>query len=192
MDNTQAAGTQSGTDDPRAHRHYETTDLATLNAAGSPAEAVETSRREVLLKLYGEVCTSWRTLTDVRFKLLGLVPVVSGVLLINLLTRNEPGKGLSPVVQTGIAVFGLAVTLALWVYDRRNDQLYDDLISRGRKIEEELGIATGQFLGRLDSDPSKKLLYLIPVKHSVATEGVYGAAVLAWIAALLAIWLVRT
>ena len=34
----------------------------------------------------------------------------------------------------------------LWIYDTRNNELYDELISRGRRIEAELGIHTGAYL----------------------------------------------
>src|SRR5262245_66090238 len=44
-----------------------------------------------------------------------------------------------------LAVVGFCVTYAMWSYDQRNDGLYDDLISRGRKLEEELGVDTGIF-----------------------------------------------
>ena len=45
-----------------------------------------------------------------------------------------------------------------------NSRFYDDLISRARRIEEELGIDTGQFRG--SKDASNKL-----INHSVATKG---------------------
>lgn len=81
---------------------------------------------DVLLKLYSEVCTSWRALVDVRFKLLGLVPAVSAVLLATLLLRTEqPDRGAGAIV----AAFGLVVTVALALYDQRNSQLHDELVS---------------------------------------------------------------
>lgn len=127
-------------------------------------------QQDLLLKLYGEVCTSWRTLVDVRFKLLGLVPTISAALLSALLlpkSRPQPAAGLI------IAVFGLVAALAIMVYDQRNSQLHDELISRGRRIERDLGLAVGQFLGR----PAAWGL----VKHDVALTTIYGATATAWI-----------
>lgn len=127
------------------------------------------SRQEVLLALYGEVCNSWRTLTDVRFKLLGFVPTILVVVLINLLSGDEPTKGLAPITRMAIGLFGFLVTFALFVYELRNSELYDDLVSRGRRIEQELGIDTGQYLGR--RDPRNWL-----IKHDAAINIVFAFA----------------
>jgi hypothetical protein len=125
---------------------------------------------ELLMSLYSEVCTSWRSLVDVRFKLLGLVPAVSGVALGTLLS----GDGLSAGAGIAIAVFGLVVTLSLFVYEQRNSQLHDELISRGRRIEKELGITVGQFLGRPGSWKF--------VKHDTAIGAIYIVTAAAWLA----------
>lgn len=61
-------------------------------------------------------------------------------------------------MRAGVIVFGFLITLVLYIYDGRNSEFYDDLISRGRRIEEELGIDTGQFRGRLK--PPKWLIQL--------------------------------
>jgi hypothetical protein len=118
-------------------------------------------------------------LTEVRFKLLGLVPAVSVAVVITLLSRNRPGEGLSPVARSGIAILGFVVTCGLFIYDKRNSELYDDLISRGRKIEEELGIQTGQFLGRLRTSH-------VLIQHDIALGLIYAAAALAWVFAMVA------
>lgn len=128
---------------------------------------------QLLLALYEEVCASWRALVDVRFKLLGLVPAVSAVALATLLVRAPAEEGLSAVAGIGVAGFGLAVTLALLIYDQRNSQLHDELISRGRRIEYELAIEVGQFRGRPGSWSF--------VKHDLATQVVYAATLVAWV-----------
>ncbi len=164
---------------PRDNRHYKSSPLPTLT--DELQVQPQQQAQEILKMLYGEVCNSWRGLMDVRFKLLGLVPSVSLVILISLLSQNKPAEGLSLTTKTAIVIFGLLVTLGLFVYELRNSQLYDDLISRGRKIEEELGIDTGQFRGRLK--PSNKL-----IKHGVAINLIYGTALAGWFFALVAIW----
>ena len=126
---------------------------------------------ELLMGLYGEVCSSWRSLVEVRFKLLGLVPAVSAVALATLLS----GDGLSVGAGIAIAVFGLLVTFSLFVYDQRNSQLHDELISRGRRIEHELGVSVGQFLGRPGSWRF--------VKHDTAVTTIYLVTAAAWLAA---------
>lgn len=161
----------------RKNRHYGVSKLPVMRG-----DAVKSEHQEVLLSLYGEICSSWRLLTDVRFKLLGLVPTASVVVLIALLSRNQPTEGLSRISQLAVIVFGFCITLGLTIYDRRNSQLYNDLISRGRRIEHELGIDTGHFLGR--PEPTDKL-----VNHSNATNLIYLTALLGWLFALAAILL---
>jgi hypothetical protein len=124
---------------------------------------------DALLALYAEVCASWRALVDVRFKLLGFVPAVSGVALAALLNHHR----LDRTAGVGVAVYGFAVTFALFVYDQRNSQLHDELISRGRRIELELGVDVGQFRGR--PDPWKF------VEHDLAVVAVYVVTLLAWV-----------
>lgn len=129
---------------------------------------------EELITLYEQICTSWRTLIDIRFKLLALVPAVSVLLLANLLSTEGPAKGLSSQVKIAIAVLGFVATVGLLIYDLRNSELHDDLISRGRKIEELWGIHTGQFRGRLES----KNWF---IKHDRATAMIYIGALVGWI-----------
>lgn len=155
------------TTDPRAGRHYKASPLPTLQD-GLPLD----QPRELLLALYGEVCASWRMLTDVRFKLLGFLPVLSGA---GILTLRDAVPGWPRVA---LAALGLAVVVGLTIYDERNSELYNDLISRARKIEEELGFDTGQFRGRVD--PKSK-----GINHSNGTRLVYGASLAAWSLALI-------
>lgn len=87
------------------------------------------------------------------------------------------------IVRGGkLIVFSFPVTPAFYIYDRRNSQFYDDLISRGRHIEPELGIETGQFRSRL-----KASMWLI--QHDVATNLIYGTTLASCLFALLATWL---
>jgi hypothetical protein len=120
--------------------------------------------------LYGRICDSWRALIDVRFKLLALVPIVSGFGVTKVLEANT---SLSPTAGTGLALIGLFATLGLLIYDLRNSELHDDLISRGRRIEDELGVDTGQFRGRLKASNWW-------IKHDNAMFIIYGASLLAW------------
>ncbi len=161
----------------RRLRHYKVSPLPVLKPDEAPSD-----RQDLLLALYGQICTSWRELVGVRFKLLALVPSVSLLILVQLLSSAGIGEGLTPVVKTGIAVIGLVVVAGLLVYELRNSQLHDDLISRGRRIEEELGVDTGQFRGR-------RIASGWLIKHDRALALVYGAALLSWALAIAVIWL---
>jgi hypothetical protein len=145
----------------------------------SVSSSSATGRDDILLHLYPELCQSWRQLVQVRFSLLGLVPTASLVIVGTVLARSRPGEGLGWPMQMAIAVLGLCITAGLYTYELRNSELHDDLISRGRRIESELGIETGQFRGRLT--PSRKLLGLIKVEHDTAIKLIYCSAVGAWL-----------
>jgi hypothetical protein len=137
---------------------------------------VTADERAVLLAVYDQVGASWRMLTDVRFKLLALLPPIAAVALIAVVADAGPFEGLNTWVRVGLAAFGLLATVGLWVYDHRNDELYDELISRGRRLEFELGVHTGVFLGRPGSQRRG-------VNHGTATRIVYGVVMMAWLAA---------
>jgi hypothetical protein len=141
-------------------------------ALAEDGDVLDGPRRETLTLLYGEVCSSWRELVGVRFKLLALVPTVSVFALVALLTRDRAPTA----VMVGICCFGIVVTTALLLYDQRNSQLHDELISRGRRIESELGVETGLFRGRPGSWGI--------VKHDIALFIVYTASLAAWLGAL--------
>lgn len=155
----------------RDSRSYQATPLPTLRQGFDI-----TQNRDLLLKLYDQVCSVWKELVGVRFKLLGLVPTVSLALLATILSAKAPPDGFTQSSKLLIGLLGLLATFGLFVYDRRNSALHDDLISRGRKIEEELGIDTGIFRGRLKASGV--------FKHDVATNVIYGASMLAWAGAL--------
>ena len=74
------------------------------------------------------------------------------------------------------AILGLLATIGLLISELRNSQLHDDLISRGRKIEDELGIDTGVFKGRTDAR--------LFIKHDVAIFLIYGVALTGWLGAI--------
>lgn len=158
----------------RQRRHYETSPLAVLlDGAGAPA------REATLLALYGEVSRNWCRVVEVRYRLLGAVAAAS-ILLLAIILKPEAAGGLTLPVQIGLALLGLAATAGLFLYDLHNARVYNDLISRGRKIEAALGVDTGQFLG---STPRGRL-----VQHDRAAVIVFGSVMVAWAAAIVAIW----
>lgn len=109
--------------DFRDKRAYSTTPLPTIERTATVTEVPS-----VLLSLYVEICNSWRQLTEVRFKLLGLVPTISVTILITLLARAKDGEGLTHLTETMVVIFGLFITFALFIYEQRNSELYDDLV----------------------------------------------------------------
>jgi hypothetical protein len=140
---------------------------------GKPPRCAET--REVLLAIYEQSTTTWRALVDVRFKLLALVPAVSIVALTQVL-RPAGSQSLNSGAKVTIVALGAVVTVGIWMYDTRNSELHDELLSRARRAEAELGVHTGAFMGR--PGPWHKA-----VSHRTALGLIYGATVAGWIAA---------
>jgi hypothetical protein len=156
---------------PETDRHYKHSDLrAVSEEVDSP---LSDEQREILRILYGEVCNTWRALLDVRFKLLGLVPFVTVAVLVVLLPDSGSATLLESWSAAVICLLGLVVTLGLLIYEIRNSELYDDLVSRGRRIEAELGIHTGIFRGR--RMPKRPIVH-----HGTAIFLIYLAALAGW------------
>jgi hypothetical protein len=122
------------------------------------------------------VSSNFRLLSDIRFKLLGLVPVATVVAAVA--SREQALGGLGFVVS----LFGLVVVLGLITYNVRNDQLYDELVVRAADIERSLGIRDGSYGFR----PRAWLrLSLGPMgwtlSHGNALVLIYGATVVVWV-----------
>jgi hypothetical protein len=102
---------------------------------------MDVSRRDALLKEYSEVGANFRLLTDIRFKLLGILPIAAAIAA--ALKGNALG-----IQGFGLSLFGLVATLGLATYNARNDQLYDELVGRAASIERSLGLPDGYFANR--------------------------------------------
>jgi hypothetical protein len=70
-----------------------------------------------------------KLLTDIRFRLLVLVPPLVAV-GVTLLSNPTFGGGASPLAMIGVGLLGLSITFGVVLYDLRNSQLYDALINR--------------------------------------------------------------
>jgi hypothetical protein len=98
---------------------------------------------EDLRAVYSEVCKSYHAIADFRAKLLALLPIASGAGGLLILAEKDTVKEyLGP-----IGVFGVAVTLGLFVYELRGIQRCKDLIGAGNALETKMGI-DGQFCSR--------------------------------------------
>jgi hypothetical protein len=100
-----------------------------------------TNRQDALIKEYSEVCSNFWTLTDIRFKLLGFLPIVTAAGTAFKGDRLDGGSFVFPL-------FGLIATIGLVTYNTRNDQLYDELVGRAAFIERSLGLGDGAFANR--------------------------------------------
>ena len=78
---------------------------------------------------YAQTTDLMRQITDVRFKLLALVPTLSGAAVAVL------GRPSSVAELLAVGLLGLIATLGVLVYELRNTQLYDYALHRAQVLE---------------------------------------------------------
>src|SRR5215204_821582 len=89
---------------------------------------------------YEQSLQTYRMLADIRFKLLALVPLISGAAIAFLTT--DPVHASSQLVLAG-GVFGLLITLGITIYDQRNTQIMNVSKRRARELEKRLPLPLG-------------------------------------------------
>lgn len=127
--------------------------------------------------LYQEVCRSHDAITMFRAKLLGLLPLATGVGVLvlldpGLMDGNDPPSMLGP-----IGIFGFAVVLGLFIYELRGVQTCKMLRCRAAMIESELRIPRCQ--SQYQDRPPAGLAGLVGAEF--AAWIVYGAILTSWI-----------
>lgn len=137
--------------------------------------------RDEKLKLdYEQTTEYYHNLADSRFRLLALVPIVTGA-AIGLLSKNiDPGTVLA------IGILGFVVTLGLFFYNQRNTQIFDTMILRAKMLEILLQLESlddsyryaGPFLSR--PKRTSKLFGVIRIWGDRGLAIVYGAALGGW------------
>lgn len=138
------------------------------------------SRADGLRLDYQQTTELLRGLTDVRFKLLALVPTLSGAAVAFV------GHPSSAVELLSLGVLGLAATLGVLLYELRNSELHDYAIRRARSIEAALGLLSlgdGDERGGLFSerpDGTLRLFGLAAVDRDRGLALVYAAALAGW------------
>ena len=128
-------------------------------------------RKDIAMEEYKQVVSEFRELTEIRFKLLALLPLGTGAAAFFVEKQNS-----LPTVPA-IPIFGFVVTLCIAIYNKRNDQYYDELVARAAELERGLGIEHGSFSDR----PRFWLKYVfVEVDHRWALGLIYAAAASLW------------
>lgn len=97
--------------------------------------------------IYGEILTAIRTTDETSFKLLGLVPLVSGVASGSLSFLLPEGGGRPYVIPIVLlSALGAAVTHLLFRWEQRNIQTCNHLWLKLQLVERQLGF--GELSGR--------------------------------------------
>lgn len=94
------------------------------------------SDEERLLLDYRQTSELVQSLTDVRFKLLALVPTLSGVAVAVLAHPS------AAVELLAVGALGLTATLGLLLYELRNSALHDYAVARARELEASIGFVS--------------------------------------------------
>jgi hypothetical protein len=98
-----------------------------------------------LERLYVETCAMIRATDEISFKLLGLVPLVSGVGILVLLGDKDLAWSPATVFISAIAA---VVTFALYRWEMRNVDYCSLLIRRAVELEREVVQGGGAFAAR--------------------------------------------
>jgi hypothetical protein len=116
------------------------------------------------------------SLTEIRFKLLALVPSLTGAVV----ALMSPGR--SGVEILAIGGLGLAATSGLLAYELRNGELCRRATERVGRLESVL-FSGGPLVGE---GRNPKLFGVIPASHHLGVGLVYGAALGGWV--YLVVW----
>ena len=138
--------------------------------------------REATLRDHSATSELYRTLVDVRFKLLTFVPTITA-LAVGIVTVDKTATSGETWLLVG--AIGLISTLALVVYEVRNSLIHDCSIHRMRHLERVLGfrpsspgdIPRGMFGERGERS---SLFGLFLVQHDRALSMIYGVVAGAW------------
>jgi hypothetical protein len=117
------------------------------------------------------------SLTEIRFKLLALVPTLSGAVVALM------SSGRSGVELLAIGGLGLAATSGVLTYELRNGELRRRATERVSRLETEL-FPHGPLVGNPGRTP--KLFGVVPATHRLGVGLVYGAALGGWV--YLVVW----
>jgi len=132
---------------------------------------------ELLRLEYESASRLLATLTEIRFKLLALVPTLSGA-VVALVSSGRTG-----VELLAIGALGLTATSGVLAYELRNGELRRRVGERVNHLETEL-FAGGPLVGASGRAP--RLFGLIPATHRLGVGLVYGAALGGWV--YLVVW----
>jgi hypothetical protein len=136
------------------------------------------SEKDELLRLEYEYASRLLgSLTEIRFKLLALVPTLSGAVVALV------SSGRSGVEILAIGGLGLTATSGVLAYELRNGELRRRATVRVNRLEAEL-FPNGPLVGAPGRVP--KLFGVFPASHRLGVGLVYGAALGGWV--YLVVW----
>jgi hypothetical protein len=131
------------------------------------------SPQDEQLKVYEQLCNSYRAIDDFRAKLLGFLPLATGTGAFLLITDQAKIVSMQNLFKP-IGLFGLVITLGLFFYELYAIKKCTRLIEVGKELEKNvLGVSNGQFARR---PPGVALL----INEPLAASLIYPAVLAAW------------
>jgi hypothetical protein len=88
--------------------------------------------------IYEEVCRSHDGITEFRAKLLGLLPLASGAGIFLLVGNEVVAQDVSVLHLIPIGIFGILISLGLFIYELRGIQKCRGLIRCAQELEKKL------------------------------------------------------
>lgn len=125
-------------------------------------------------RIYSEIRTGVRETDAISFRLLGLVPLISGTALIGLLLQS---KALPPDLLMLLALFAAAITLGLFRWELRNVQTCAWLIKYAEALEMD-SLATKGLGGIARSRPAAPQ----GIGKTEAEKLIYATTIAVWLA----------
>jgi len=132
--------------------------------------------------VYSETCSSIRATDDISFKLMGIVPLLSGATLLTFFLKGELAADKAGVV-VALSLFAALVTLGLFRWELRNIQTCSWLRERAEALERVVITAAG-----VTRQPSPPLIFeftWIPlgvrIGKTEAEKWIYSITILAWL-----------
>lgn len=141
---------------------------------------------------YGQTSQNFRALAEIRFKLLALVPALSGA-AIALLAEKIQGRdaAIQPEAILVVGLLGFCVTLGVTFDNLRNSQISYAVFLRLQMLERALYMPArdsspkpgGQHGGQYREGPGPSLWFfaLFKICHKSALAMVYGTVLGAWL-----------
>ena len=130
-----------------------------------------TNSQDEILKVYDQLCISYRAIDDFRAKLLGFLPLATGTGIF-LLAKNLSTEGKEALAP--IAGFGFLITLGLFSYEIYGIRKCAALIETGERLEGFLAI---QRLGQFAQRPQNVARL---INEPFASGIIYPAVLAAW------------
>ena len=122
---------------------------------------------------FQELCTHIRTTDDISFKLLGLVPLISGAGIAAVFMKGEAPPSAAVYL---LCLFAAAVSLALFCWELRNIQICTWLRDRAAELESASG-GQGAPRGHFLQLPEARL----GLGKTEAEVAVYAVTITAWL-----------